>query len=104
VGGNLKIVNLKKIGGFGGLRDIWGVYCGRPSPLANWFEIDKHGTREEVVALYEQYLLDHLERKDLAITKAFESLNENSILGCWCEPLLCHCEVIEEIWNYRFKE
>ena len=64
------------------------VYIGRPSKWGNPFVIGKDGTREEVIAKYEQLLLS---RSDLQA-----SLHElqGKDLVCWCAPLPCHGDIL----------
>jgi hypothetical protein len=97
------------------------VYCGRAcggwdaSPLANPFKIGKDGTREECLWKYAAYLATQLERharplrvtpqealagfKISAIRIAWKELTRDSVLGCWCAPKPCHCEVIAWLWE-----
>lgn len=69
--------------------DDWkgAIYIGRPSRWGNPFVVGRDGTREEVVAKYEQYLLssgliDHIGEL------------EGRNLACWCAPQLCHGHVL----------
>lgn len=86
------------------------VYCGwafagwRCSPLHNPFLKDRRGQRRdgthaEVITKYRAYLLERIEAGDRKILDALDSLTEDSVLGCWCAPLPCHCEVIAEVWQ-----
>jgi hypothetical protein len=69
-------------------RARYDIYIGRPSRWGNPFRIGEHGTREQVIDLYEQWLL---EQPDL-----LASLGElaGMRLGCWCAPNWCHGEVL----------
>ena len=102
-----------------GFNALHRVYIGRgnkayqlkPSPLANPFVIGKHGTREQVVELYRQWIweqvkegmagksnsawneLKYLQSSAKKLTKQwdFDSLE----LTCWCKDSeLCHGDVI----------
>ena len=102
-----------------GFNALHRIYIGRenkayqlkPSPLANPFIIGKHGSREQVVELYRQWLwqqvkegiadkpnaawneLKFLQSRAKRITKNedFDSLE----LTCWCnDSELCHGDVI----------
>ncbi len=66
----------------------YDTYIGRPSKWGNPFEIGKDGTREEVIAKYEQYIRG---RPDLL---AALSELKGHILGCWCAPKPCHGDVL----------
>jgi hypothetical protein len=72
----------------------YDVYCGRPSPFGNPFEIGPDGTREEVIEKYRKWIYT---QPDL-IKKIKEEL-KGKILACWCAPKDCHCEVIALIAN-----
>ena len=71
----------------------YDVYCGRPSKWGNPFEIGRDGNREEVIKKYKEYLLKNEELlKDLGELRG-------KILGCWCAPQACHCEILAELAN-----
>jgi hypothetical protein len=63
----------------------------RGSPLANPFRLGRDGNREEVLAMYRDYLLC---RPDLL---ALLPEVRGRRLGCWCLPEACHAEVIAEL-------
>lgn len=71
------------------------VYIGRGSPLGNPYVIGKDGTREEVIERYGKYLKKKLIARDPAIEKALRSLNKDSRLLCFCNPLPCHGKWID---------
>ena len=75
------------------------VYCGRPSPLGNPFSL-KNFSREESIAHYREWLHRQLIRGNQEVIKALEALQEDSILGCYCKPLDCHCDVIIKAWKW----
>ena len=80
-----KVVHCKK--------DKYDVYIGRPSKWGNPFEIGVHGTREEVIKMYEEYIMNKPE--------LLMSLNElkGKTLGCWCSPKACHGDVLINLAN-----
>lgn len=83
----MTIVNVRK--------DKYTVYIGRPGPFGNKFIIGKDGTREEVIAKYEESV-----RKSPAILNLIKNgLKENDVLGCWCAPLDCHGRIIIKLWK-----
>ncbi|MFB9995314.1 DUF4326 domain-containing protein [Deinococcus oregonensis] len=67
--------------------------------LGNPYTIPKHGPREEVIALYRQWLPSRL-KADTAEARAVQGLvervraGEKLLLICWCAPLACHADVI----------
>jgi hypothetical protein len=69
------------------------VYIGRPSKWGNPFVIGLDGSREQVVARYEQWL--H-EQPDLVA--ALPELT-GRVLGCWCAPKPCHGDVLARLAN-----
>ena len=71
------------------------VYIGRPSKWGNPFVIGRDGTREEVIARYEAWLLEQPE-----LLAALPEL-EGKTLGCWCAPRPCHGDVLARLANAR---
>lgn len=69
-------------------RDPFDVYIGRPSKWGNPFRVGEDGTREEVIAKYEEWLHDE---PDLL---ADLSELRGKALACWCAPLPCHGDVL----------
>lgn len=71
----------------------YDVYCGRPSKWGNPFEIGKDGNREQVIQKFKEYLLKH--------PTLFSEVKElkGKVLGCWCAPKACHCDILAEIAN-----
>lgn len=83
----MKVVHCKK--------ELFDVYIGRPSKWGNPFTIGKDGTREEVIAKYEQYLIDS------GLINDIDELQDKT-LGCWCSPKACHGDVlIKHLLNWR---
>ena len=66
------------------------VYVGRGSRYGNPFKIGEHGTRQEVIRLYEEWLD---ERPHLV-----ERLDRPNLGGlrCYCAPLPCPAEIIRD--------
>jgi Domain of unknown function (DUF4326) len=69
------------------------VYIGRPSKWGNPFVIGRDGTREEVIARYEAWLLQQPE-----LVAALPEL-AGKTLGCWCAPRACHGDVLARLAN-----
>lgn len=74
-------------------REPFNVYIGRPSKWGNPFEIGRDGTREEVVAKYESWLLT----QPSLLASLSELCGED--LGCWCSPKPCHGDVLVRLAN-----
>lgn len=75
-------------------RDRYDVYIGRPTIWGNKFEIGKDGSREEVIAKYEEWLLG---KPDLI--RLVKQELRGKVLGCWCFPQKCHGDVLARIAN-----
>ena len=72
-------------------RAPYDVYIGRPGKWGNPFEIGKDGTREEVIAKYETYIMNKPELlADLHELKG-------KVLGCYCKPLACHGDILAQL-------
>ena len=74
-------------------RARFDVYIGRPSKWGNPFEIGHDGTREQVIAKYEQWLAQQPH-----LLAALGELR-GKVLGCWCAPLACHGNVLARLAN-----
>jgi hypothetical protein len=87
-------------------KEPYDVYIGRPGPWGNPFS-HKYGTaakylvetREDAVAEYEKWLMS---QPDL-VAKVKREL-KGKVLGCWCDPLLCHGHVLARIANEEENE
>lgn len=84
-----KIVHCKK--------DKFDIYIGRPSKWGNPFVIGQHGTRDEVISMYKEWILTQLQ-----LLNDLHEL-EGKILGCWCNypKTDCHGIVLIELLNER---
>lgn len=69
-------------------REPYDVYIGRPGPWGNPYVIGQHGTREEVIAMYETYV-----RGNSELMARLPELR-GKVLGCWCAPKPCHGDVL----------
>lgn len=72
-------------------KDPFDIYIGRPGKWGNPFVLGKDGSREEVIAKYEQYVLGN--------QSLLESLPElrDKRLGCLCKPQACHGDVLARL-------
>lgn len=74
----------------------YDVYIGREnktfglkaSKWANPFVIGPDGSRDEVLAKYENWLLEHPE-----LLNQLSEL-DGKTLGCWCHPQKCHGDIL----------
>lgn len=73
-------------------RDDYDVFIGRPSIWGNPYKEGLHGTREEVIEMYRQYLIKHPYLLELAKQQL-----KGMILGCYCKPAMCHGDVLVEL-------
>lgn len=74
-------------------REKYDIYIGRPSKWGNPFEIDKDGSREEVIEKYKQWFF---QQNDLL--SQIKEL-KGKTLGCWCKPKPCHGDFLCELAN-----
>jgi hypothetical protein len=76
------------------------VYIGRPSVLGNRYVIGKHGTREEVIEKYRQWLrkvwVEGGEVKQDLLRLVGLVKRGDLTLVCWCKPLACHGDVLKQ--------
>lgn len=79
----MPVVNIKKA--------EYDVYIGRGSPWGNPYRIGVHGSRAEVIAMYEEYIRNN--------PKLLARLHElkGKIMGCHCKPKQCHGDVLEKL-------
>lgn len=74
-------------------REPYDIYVGRPSKWDNPFVVGRDGTREQVIAKYEQWL-----QIQPAFLSAIPEL-KGKVLGCWCSPLPCDGDVLLRLAN-----
>lgn len=67
----------------------------RPAKWGNPFRIGKDGTRSEVIAKYEHWLLNQPE----LLSDIMEL--DGKTLGCWCSPKPCHGDVLVKLIEQR---
>jgi hypothetical protein len=72
-------------------RAPYDVYIGRPSKWGNPFAIGRDGTRDEVIARYEAWILTKP-----GLLAALPEL-AGKTLGCWCVPRACHGHVLARL-------
>lgn len=74
----------------------YDVYVGRPSKWGNPFVIGRDGERGEVIAKYEEWLM---EPQNAWRRKLIKKELRGKVLGCWCAPKACHGEVLARLAN-----
>lgn len=79
-------------------RSEYDVYIGRPSKWGNPYIIGKDGNRTEVIRKYREWA----EKRGLK-EQARNELR-GKVLGCWCNPLPCHGDVLQEWANEQGNE
>ena len=73
------------------------VFIGRPSKFGNPFVIGTHGTREEVLASFREWLITTEDGRAVARAAASELPGKDLI--CFCAPEPCHGDVLLDIAN-----
>lgn len=71
-----------------------GVYIGRPSKFGNPFALGLHGSRDEVIAKFAEFLQASPE-----LLEAVKTELRGKSLICWCSPKACHGDVLFKIAN-----
>lgn len=74
-------------------RERYDVYIGRPSKWGNPFVVGKDGTRKDVIAKYEAWLM-----QNPGLLADLPELR-GKVLGCWCSPMDCHGDVLARLSN-----
>jgi hypothetical protein len=83
------VVNVKK--------ELYDVYCGRPTIYRNPYRIGVDGDRETVIKKFEVRFHNKM-KNDPAYRKAILGLRGKRI-GCFCYPLPCHLDIIANFLN-----
>lgn len=82
------------------------IYIGRGSALGNIFKIGEHGSREEVIAQYREYLRRRIACRHPDILRAFKEImdrersGKNTNLVCFCAPQACHGDLIAGLVDF----
>jgi hypothetical protein len=66
----------------------YDIFAARPSKWGNPFVIGIHGTREECIKQYEEWIRTRPE-----LMAALPELR-GKVLACYCAPRKCHCEIL----------
>lgn len=69
-------------------------YVGRPTVFGNPFVVGKDGSRDDVIAKYEAWLL----AQPGLVERAQRHLRGRDLV-CWCAPLPCHADVLLRVAN-----
>ena len=72
------------------------IYIGRGSKWGNPFHIGKDGTRQDVIDLYEEYIIDKFNDDKEYWLEELLKLEEKTLV-CYCKPLACHGDVLEAL-------
>ncbi|WNV50618.1 hypothetical protein [Pseudomonas phage Rollin] len=78
----------------GGFDPSNAILIGRPSKWGNPFVIGQHGTRAEVIAKYEAWLMS---QPQLVAQVKTELAGKD--LVCYCAPAACHGDVLHKVAN-----
>lgn len=74
-------------------KERYHAYIGRPSKWGNPYMVGRHGTREQCITLYEQWL-----REQDELIASLDELR-GLVLGCWCAPRACHGDLLVRLAN-----
>ena len=67
-------------------------YPEKSSIFSNPFKITKDLTREQVLIMYENYIVKKIENDESIKIELLKLKNKN--LGCWCYPEMCHADIL----------
>ena len=79
-----------------------GIYCGRPTPLGNPFNVSNESQRDWSCDQYKIWFDKRVAEKNQPVMNMLDSLvrqykqTGHLILICWCAPLRCHTETIRD--------
>lgn len=91
-----KVVNLRTYKG----TDY--VLCDRRSPFGNPYKIGEDGDRAEVIEKFNHYFFGRLRLDRLFRMQVYDLKDQK--LGCWCNPLPCHCHTIKHFLDTAFSK
>ncbi len=75
----------------------YDIYIGRPSKWGNPFSIGIHGSREQVIDKYRNWIIGQKH-----LMNSLEELRGKR-LGCFCWPKKCHGDVLIELLQKKLK-
>lgn len=78
------------------------VYIGRPSRWGNPFHLNRDGTRDEVVAMYEDWLKIQIATGRISQTD-LASLHGKDLV-CFCAPRKCHGHILEKYAEEAYRK
>ena len=112
----MRIVNFKDYRSTAALDQAFGskwVYVGRhnsgaglpSSPLANPFKVSSDLPREAAIEAYRHWLWQRIQAGDAEVLAVLRTIDDDSVLVCWCSPKPCHAEVIARaaVWLRKQK-
>lgn len=76
-------------------KDVPAINIMRPSKYGNPYILNKHGTRDEVVAKYKEYVLRQIATGKWSVQELADLHGQN--LLCCCKPKLCHGDVLIDV-------
>ncbi|KAF9909970.1 hypothetical protein BX616_010998 [Lobosporangium transversale] len=97
------------------IQDPQNIYIGRRSVVfvdgirfpasdskwANPYTIKKHGSRDQVMALYRKYIERRIQEGEITADQLQELWGKR--LGCWCAPEACHGNILKELAHLHYK-
>lgn len=92
--GSIRVVSMRKSGTQPDPHETL-IRIDRDTPWGNQFEIGIHGTRDEVIDLFENNQSEKHREFVCMIAKRVLS-GENVALICWCSPSRCHGDVYKK--------
>jgi hypothetical protein len=102
-----QVINFKQYGSVEKLNQVFGnrwLYIGRvnrqvglsQSPLANPFKVKAFGGQHgSTLTHYRQWLWERIQAGDETVLDALKTIDENTVLVCYCKPGPCHGDVVK---------
>lgn len=82
-------------------KEPFDVYCARPNIWGNnWSHLKrskapyKAESRPDAVLMHKVWVLNQPD-----LIRRIKAEIEGKVLGCWCDPLPCHCDILAYIAN-----
>ena len=84
-------------------RAKYDVYIGRPGPWGNPFKIRDGVSRGMAVAKFRKHI-EHRMQDEPRLRERIKEELRGQVLGCWCDPEICHGHVLAEIADGKSDE
>ena len=70
------------------------------SRFGNPFPMRDESERQDVINKYRVWLQRKLAENTHQEVEAIDAIPEDAVLGCFCAPKACHCDVMVDAWAW----